>query len=442
MRSPRFSLLLAKEARELLASRAYWLLLLAAGILAGHSAVTAFDTYAEMSGAGGGPSALRQGLNPLDGIVIPLAGTLSLVATLLLPFVVIRQVGHERTTGAWKLMAQGPARTGSIVAAKVIVLLGGFCVAWIPTLTALGLWRAAGNHLDGPETLGVGLAQLLFGWLIIGVGAAAAAMTSQEATAAIIALGFTIGGWALELMASLKGGFFAELAGFSPSTVLRTIEQGLLTPGLLLALLGVGGAGIWLAELWLRPGLTLTRRISGSLVAGCLALVVIAAGSRIHWYGDLSEDRRNSFSRADQVALASIPGQLDIAVHLAPEDPRITDLQRGVLGKLQRTMPRVSVTNVAGSRTGLFERDENYGLIRYDYQGRSVSSRATTPEIVLENIYQLAGQPVPAREDPGYPGYPLITRPRHTGLFLFGVWPLVLGLGYWWSRREPARPNP
>lgn len=430
-------MLLAKEARELLASRAYWLLLLAAGLLAGHSAITSFDTYAEMSGVGGGPSALRQGLNPLDGIVIPMAGTLSLVATLLLPFVVIRQIGRERTTGAWKVMVQGPAGIGSMVTAKVVVLLAGWGFAWLPTIIALGLWRAAGNHLDAAETFGVGLGQLLFAWLIIGVAAAAAAIATQEATAAIIALSFTIGGWALELLGALRGGVFSTLAGFSPSNLLRTAEQGLLAPAPLTALLLLGALGVWLATIWLRPGQTLTRQILASGIGAGLAMIAIGAASRIHRYGDLSEDRRNSFSRADAAALRELPDRLDIAVHLAPEDPRLTDLERGVLGKLERAVPRVSITNVARSRTGLFERDESYGEITYSYQGRVVSSRATTPEIVLETIYQLTGSPAPNREETGYPGYPLAARPGNPGLVLFGGWPLLLALCYWWSRRVP-----
>lgn len=71
MRSLSFPRLLAKEFRELLASRAFWLLLLFVGFLVGHSFTTAIGLYAEMSGSGGGPAALPQGLTPLDGILVP-----------------------------------------------------------------------------------------------------------------------------------------------------------------------------------------------------------------------------------------------------------------------------------------------------------------------------------------------------------------------------------
>jgi hypothetical protein len=61
---------MAKEWRELLASRSYWLLLLMIGPLVGHGFITAVGLYAEASGSSGGPAALAQGLTPLDGILV------------------------------------------------------------------------------------------------------------------------------------------------------------------------------------------------------------------------------------------------------------------------------------------------------------------------------------------------------------------------------------
>ncbi len=58
----------------MMASRAFWLLLLMIGPLVGHAFITAVDSYAEASGIGGGPAALAQGLSPLDGILVPTFG--------------------------------------------------------------------------------------------------------------------------------------------------------------------------------------------------------------------------------------------------------------------------------------------------------------------------------------------------------------------------------
>ena len=112
MRSPRWFLLVAKEFRELLASRAYWLLLLMIGPLVGQGFITAVNLYAEVSGTGDAPAALAQGLSPLDGILVPTFGAYDLAVTLLFPFVAIRLVSAEKESGALKLMLQAPFSVG------------------------------------------------------------------------------------------------------------------------------------------------------------------------------------------------------------------------------------------------------------------------------------------------------------------------------------------
>ena len=107
MRSPSFVQLLAKELRELFASRAFWLLLLFVGLLVGHGFITAVGLYAEMSGSGG-PAALPQGLTSLDGVLVPTWGAYDLAATLLFPFVAIRMISSEKESGALKLLLQLP----------------------------------------------------------------------------------------------------------------------------------------------------------------------------------------------------------------------------------------------------------------------------------------------------------------------------------------------
>src|ERR1044071_10401384 len=122
LRSHSFLRLLAKEFRELLASRAFWLLLLFVGFLVGHSFVTAVGLYAEMSG-NGGPAALPQGLSPLDGVLVPTWGAYDLAATFLLPFVAIRLVSAEKESGALKLLIQLPGTLAAKMTAKGLVLL-------------------------------------------------------------------------------------------------------------------------------------------------------------------------------------------------------------------------------------------------------------------------------------------------------------------------------
>src|SRR5579863_6663498 len=102
LRSRSWRLAMDETVRELMSSRALWLLLAMIGALVAHAFITAVETYAEMSGANGGPAALAQGLSPLDGIVVPTLGAYGLAVTLLLPFVVIRLVAGEKQNGALK----------------------------------------------------------------------------------------------------------------------------------------------------------------------------------------------------------------------------------------------------------------------------------------------------------------------------------------------------
>src|SRR5262249_14328047 len=47
---------------------------------------------------------LASGLSPLDGVLVPTFGALYVAVTLLFPFVAIRSLGHEKETGALRLL--------------------------------------------------------------------------------------------------------------------------------------------------------------------------------------------------------------------------------------------------------------------------------------------------------------------------------------------------
>src|SRR5215212_2073635 len=213
LRSPSFFHLLRKEFRELLASRAFWLMLIFVGLLVGHGFITAVGLYAEMSGSGG-PAALPQGLTPLDGILVPTWGAYDLAATLLFPFVVIRMISSEKESGALKLLLQLPGALISKLTAKGIVLLFAWIVSWLPGIAAIVLWKSYGGHLYAPETWNLWLGHLLRGLLSGGLGVAAAALTDGAASAAIVTLAFTVGTWALDFIAAGRGGFVQQLASY------------------------------------------------------------------------------------------------------------------------------------------------------------------------------------------------------------------------------------
>lgn len=438
MRSRSLVSLLGKERRELLASRAYWLLLLMIGPLVGHAFMTAVDLYAEASGIGGGAAALSQGLTPLDGILVPTFGAYDLAVTLLFPFVAIRLLAAEKESGALKLLLQFPASLGATLAAKAAALAGGWLVAWVPGFLALILWKTYGGHLYAPETLNLFLGHLLHMALSGGVAVAAAAIAESAASAAIATLGFTLGTWALDFVAVGRGGWLQELADYTPTAALRVFEQGQLRLGTVMVILALSFGGFALASVWLHTGWSLGYRLlATAVVALTLAAAATGAGSlRQSW--DLSENRRNSFSPADEATLRQIGKPLLITVFLSPEDPRFMDMDRSIISKLKRILPHLKVDYAAGSRTGLFEDSEDhYGEIWYEMGERKVMNRSTTEPIVLEQLYELAElDPPDHSEENEFTGYPLAARPQGASWVFYIFWPLAIILGWWLIRHQ------
>ena len=96
------------------------------------------------------------------------------------------------------------------------------------------------------------------------------------------------------------------------------------------------------------------------------------------------------------------------------------------MSKLRRVLPDLDVDYVSASATGLFEQArEGYGEIHYSLGERTLTSRATTVEGVLDTIYELAGVSPAAEDDEedGFRGHPLNTEPRGAAALFYGVWP-------------------
>lgn len=441
MRSPNAAQLLAKEWRELIASRSYWLLLLMIGPLAGHGFITAVAFYAEASGSGGGPAALAQGLTPLDGILSPTFGAYDLAATFLFPFVAIRMIAAEKQSGGLKLLLQLPGSLATKVGAKALVLLGGWIVTLAPGLLAIVLWKFYGGHLYAPETLNLLLGHFLRAMLSAGIAFTAAALAENAASAAIVTLGFTVGTWALDFIAAGRGGFLQQLAAYTPTATLRLFEHGLLRLNIVLAMVALSVAGFALATIWLHTGRTWRISLLGTLTLGLIVAFVIVGANSVRASWDASENRRNSFSRADEAALAQIPQPLRITVFLSPEDPRLTDFEQNVLRKLRRVLPKLEVEYSGTSRTGLFEKpEEHYGEIWYAMGGQKIMERSTIEEVVLEQIYKLAAISPPARSDENtFSGYPLTVRARGAAWLFYGLWPLLIVAMWWMINRRSQK---
>lgn len=430
--------LVGKEFRELAMSKAWWVLLLAMGPLTGMSFISSARTYAEVSGLNGTSAGVGEALVPLSGVWAPTFSACELAAVFLLPFVAIGLVAGDRQSGALKLELQQPVGAGSRIAVKAMVLLAGWLLAMLPPLSALILWKSYGGAVWPPELLTLTLGHILNAGLTIGLGAAMASLTEHHATAAILTLGATVGTWILSFFGSIQGGIWEQAAGYTPAAMVAQFQRGLLRLDLVLISMVLIAAGLGLAAIWMRLGTAVRRRALESAGLAMGAALLIVACSHATAGIDTSENRGNSFPESDEKVLLSIREPLSMEVHLAQEDPRRTDLENKALSKLRRILPRLHVTYVAATSTGLFEQTRpGYGEIRYRIAGRATMSRATTSEGVLEAIYSIAQVKPPVESgDDVFRGHPLAVAPRGAATVFYLVWPgLYLAAAFLIRRR-------
>ncbi len=430
--------LLAKEFRELAVSRSWWALLVAMGPLAGLSFIAAARTYAEVSGLNGSAAGVGEALSPLIGVWAPTFSACELAAVFLLPFVAIHLVGGDRPSGALKLELQQGMPPFARIAAKAVVLLVGWLAAMLPALSAIPLWKSYGGSAYAPELAAVIAGHLLNAGLTIALAAAMASIAEHPSTAAILTLAATIGAWIVNFFGAIQGGWWERAAGYTSSAMVAQFQHGLVQLDTALVALVLIVAGLALAALWMRLGATWKRRTCESIGLGLLSAAAVFASSFAHASWDLSENRGNSFPEADDRALRQIRQPLRIEAHLAPEDPRRSDLEQRALSKLRRVMPDVTVRYLSATSIGLFEQtNPGYGEIWYFLGGRSAMSRVTTAEGALETVYSLAGVAPPREdEDAVFRGHPLAAPPKYAGLIFYGAWPAIFVACAFLTRRS------
>jgi ABC-2 type transport system permease protein len=435
-----FRWLVAKEYRELVASRAWWVLLIAIGPLVGVTFISAVRTYGEASGLNGTAIGVGEAFSPLVGIWAPTFSACEVAAVFLLPFVAIRLVSGDRQSGALRIEMQHPMPAIGRMAAKAIVLLGGWLVVSLAPFVAVLLWKSYGGSVYTPELMTVALGHLLNAGLTIALACAAAAVAEHPSTAAILTLGVTVGTWILNFIAAVQGGIWERAAGYTPPAMVAQFQHGLIRLDVVLIALALVGVALAFAAVWLRLGVPVHRRAQESIALAACGVLVVLASSTAWASWDLSENRMNSFSQADEEALARIRAPLAIEVHLAPEDPRRADLDRKAIAKLRRVMPAVRVQYISSTSIGLFEQTApHYGEIWYELGGKKEMSRATTSESALETIYDLAGITPPVEADADiFRGHPLATPPKGAAAAFYGIWPALVGVGAFFIRRQHA----
>jgi ABC-type transport system involved in multi-copper enzyme maturation permease subunit len=433
---------LRKEVRELVTGNSLWVLMLFLSPLIGYSFIQAVALYAEASRPALSVPELACQLAPFDGVLVPTLGGFYLVITLLFPFIAIRLVAAEKASGGLKLVMQLPYRLIDLIAAKFTALVAAWLIALIPVLSALVFWGLLGGHLDMRETATLMLGHLLYALLIGAISFLAAALTEGGATAAILALAVTIGSWVLDFAALDRGGVSSLLAALSLTSLLRPFEQGLLSVPVVLGMLIATAGLLTLAAVWLPPGVPPRRKLRTSTFVVVVAAFLVSIAAQAKTVFDVTSDRRNSFSLGDERLLGQLREPLLVTVHMA----RVADLDRKVLARLRRAMPRVTVRIAEPGNVGPFGGggNENYGEIVMTYHGRSATTRSTGAGEILPIVYELAGvgAPAPDAAGPDEPGYPLVADASNAAVWFYGVQPLAVAVVWWLAaanRRIPWR---
>ena len=397
------------------------------GPLVGIAFISAVRIYAEASGLGGTAAGVGEAFSPLVGVWAPTFSACELAAAFLLPFVAIRLVSGDRQSGALKIELQRSLPAPARIGAKATVLAAGWMVASLPSIGSIALWRSYGGSIYPPELAALAAGHLLNAGLTIGLAAATASLTEHPSTAAILTLGVTVGTWIVNFIAAVHGGVWERAAGYTPTAMVAEFQHGLIRLDVVLVALALIACGLLLSAIWTRLGVAVHRRAfeSAALAAATTAALLAFTFATPSW--DVSENRINSFARADEQTLAEIRAPLRIEAHLAPEDPRRLDLERKAISKLRRVMPKLQVDYVSATSIGLFEQTTtHYGEIWYDLGGVKAVSRSTTAESVLETIYGLARvKPPPATEDV-FRGHPLAKPPKGAAAVFYGIWPAAV----------------
>ena len=424
MPSPKLALL-AKEWRELMASRAWWVMLAAMGPLAGMSFISAVTAYGELSSNAAG---VGEAFSPLIGIWAPTFSACELAAAFLLPFVGIRLVSGDKQSGALKIELQHPLSSFTRLSIKSGVLLCGWLIATGAPLIGVALWMSYGGDVYAPELATVMAGHVLNGALTIALAVAAAALTEHPATAAIVTLTITVGTWLITFAAAVNGGWWERAAAFTPTAMVAEFQRGLLRADVSIVAVWLTFAGLVVASIWLSLGEPFRQRIQRTVFMAAITFTVLMSAGRISASWDASESRRNSFTAAQVEALRSVTGDLHIVAHFAPEDPRRSDLEHNAFRKLRRAVPAANIEYRSATSTGLFEQtSEHYGEIEYSLGGHATSSRVTTAEGVLETVFTLAGISPPAETDEDiFRGHPLAARPNGAAAIFYGAWPAAV----------------
>jgi hypothetical protein len=412
-------------------------MLIVLSFLLGYSFIQAVELFSQASRTALSYPELASGMNPLEGVFVPTFGAYYLVETLLLPFVVIRLSGQDKQDGTLKLLLQLPLSTFHINAIKLSAMGVLWLFILLPGISVLIIWQYLGGHIHFPELLTLMLGHSLYTLTIVCIAMFATAISEALPTAAMICLTATLGSWVLDFAAS-EGEWIGILGSWSLTTLLRQFESGLLSSISLTSFLALSLLFFIGSSILLHPGRGPYQKTKAFFWAITALSIVVSGFMQIPRNMDATENRKHSFNPADVRALKQMGEPLTITIHLSPDDSRLYDLKHKVLSKLQRSVPDLKVVVTNTQSAGLFDasKDDNYGLIEYEYEGKQDQSYSSSAIEILTLIHALAGQKVTPELISDYNGHPLVADASGYKWWFYLLLPLIFLLGAYSFRQS------
>jgi hypothetical protein len=437
---------LRRELAIALRARVTWVIAALSALLVGHGFMLAVDLFSASSRSALASRLQAREMDPLAGIVRPTLGGLDLALVLLGPLVAARplSVEKERRTYGALCLAEGSSirvigRKTAASAVAISLLLA------IPVVLLLA-YRAAGGHVDIPETAVALLGEVLRMLVVVAASIAAAAWTRTLAQAVTVGIALSLTSWAIDAAEGFAA--LAWLGGASAWSIERRLllfGRGLVPAGSLLWLIAAAATAFGLACVggsFARDGRSKAMGATAALLGG--ALLMVGAGEIRRIY-DWTEARRASLPPAVVEDLRTLAGPIAVDVYLDRDDSRRRQIESDALQKLIIARPDIAIQMPLDreERPSEAARSDGYGRIVVRAREGVRETRSTSRRELVTLVFEAAGRSLPDWTQSTYPGHPaVIEGARRTCLALIayaGVPLTLLAIGLYLSRRRAAR---
>ncbi len=387
--------MLRREILLVLRARVTWIAAALSALLVGHGFVLATDIFSSASRSALASTLMRREMDPLAGIVRPMLGGLELATALLVPLVAARSLSIEKERGGFGALLLQIGSGSRVVAAKLVAAFIGASLLFVAPLGALTAFTLVGGHLDVIETTTALLGHLFHLVLVTAIALAAAAWSETVATAVTLSLIVSLGSWAIDASEGFSAvSWLAPLERLSLGVRLAPFEHGIFSLEQAAAISAMTAGAIALAIAGIRPN------VVRAVVVVVVTTTALVLSTHVHRAFDWSEQRRASFPPAVVDALRALPEPITIEVWLDREDSRRRELEADTLAKL-RLARDVDVITPSDMHS-------DYGKLVIHVGDASVTTRSTSRSEIVTLIFATAKRPLPAWNQPDYPGYPIV----------------------------------